>query len=119
MPSDKNNKTVFKQPGHSPDRTVIRPAPGGRGAAPTAPTAPADPAIERQTTQSASTRYQPQQQVQYQPQPSVSTTSADSRVFVGMNPLVDAASTLIAVFSEDKTVGISFRCGWIASTSHQ
>lgn len=96
MPSDKNDKTVFRQPKMNPDRTVIRPAPGGRSTARTEPSpavAPVQPPV-----QPVQAQYQPQpasQPTGHQASPSFATGS-------GLNPLVNAASTLIAVFEKTR-----------------
>ena len=97
MPSDKHDKTVFRQPGMTPDRTVIRPAPGGRSKEPAMSN---NPAIEPQAPQPATTRYQPQQGTHVQA--SVNTNLSGNGMFAGMNPMVDAASTLIAVFQKTR-----------------
>lgn len=97
MPSDKHDKTVFRQPGMNPDRTVIRPAPGGRSKEPARST---NPAAEPPAPQPATTRYQPQQEMHVQA--SMNTNPVDSGVFAGMNPMLDAASTLIAVFQKTR-----------------
>lgn len=98
MSSDKNNdKTVFRQPSTNPDRTVIRPAPGGRS---NEAAASHNAAIEPKSPQPAAARYQPQQEMRSQPP--VNTHLSESSVFAGMNPLLDAASTLIAVFQKTR-----------------
>ncbi len=105
MPSDNNDKTVFRQPKNNPDRTVIRPAPGGRSSSRsgivqpgTAPQAPA--------AQPAQAQYQEQANLQYQPpvapHPRQYRTSTDFETRNGLNPLVNAASTLIAVFEKTR-----------------
>lgn len=98
MTSDKNqDKTVFRQPARNPDRTVIRPAPGGRG---NETPVPYEGAKESPAPQPAAARYQPQQETHVQP--SLSINPMDGSVFAGMNPIVDAASTLIAVFQKTR-----------------
>lgn len=103
MPSDKDDKTVFRQPTMNSDRTVIRPAPGGRSttrteSAPIPAAAPIPPAA-----QPAQAHYQPQAQPQYQPQAVNQSTGAQAfETRSGLNPLVNAASTLIAVFEKTR-----------------
>ncbi len=87
MPSDKHDKTVFRQPKNNPDRTVIRPAPGGRSSAKSRPAPAAAPA-----------HYQPQAVSQ----PASYQASVDFETRSGLNPLVNAASTLIAVFEKTR-----------------
>ncbi len=97
MSTDEFDKTVFKQPSVQQDRTVIRPTPGGRGAAqppqqpmhvpPSQPQTPAPP------------MHQPQQPVQ---QAEMGGSSSYFSTSSGLNPLVNAASTLIAVFEKTR-----------------
>ena len=94
MSNDNQDKTVFRQPAAGADRTVMRPRPGGRGAA-TPP--PAQQAMPQQPAMQ-------QQPAMAQPAaPQVDTQAAYFRTGRGLNPLVNAASTLIAVF--EKTHG--------------
>ena len=98
MPSDnKHDKTVFRQPGNNPDRTVIRPAPGGRRSESAVSNGAA---VESRPSQPAAARYQSQQEMHVQP--SVDANLSDSGVFAGMNPMLDTASTLIAVFQKTR-----------------
>lgn len=97
MSSDDGDKTVFQQPSVDSDRTVIRPMPGKRGAAqqPTpAPTPQAAP-----TTAPTAQYQQPAQQ-----QPGVQSGASNGYFSTssGLNPLVNAASTLIAVFEKTR-----------------
>ena len=91
MCSDKSDKTVFRQSqGTSKDSTIIKPAPGGRSAGQSshaAPNAQAPHASYEQQRTSTNTRvpYMEQQGGQF---------STDA----GLNPLVNAAAMLIAVF---------------------
>lgn len=100
MSPDNHDKTVFKQQAMNPDRTVIRPAPGGRGA--TARNAPPMP----EAAQSA--RRQPVQRNANLYQPNVETNQlADSRPVTfqshsGINPIVNNATTLITVFEKTR-----------------
>ena len=98
--SDDFDKTVFKQPSVDGDRTVMRPMPGGRGAAPQAP--PTQQPQQAPTPQQpAAQAYQqaPQQQQAQAPSGSASSYFSTSS---GLNPLVNAASTLIAVFEKTR-----------------
>ncbi len=105
MPSDKNDKTVFRQPMNKPDRTVIRPAPGGRN--------PAKPGVVQPSAEPLAPPVQSQAQVpvhprqpEYQAQAASQTiphqASSDFDTHNGLNPLVNAASTLIAVFKKTR-----------------
>lgn len=89
--SDNQDKTVFRQPINRGDGTVVRPMPGGR--APSNQPAP-------QAQQPAFQPYQPQ------PAPVVNTpvdnSPQDFSTIYGLNPLVNAASTLLAVFSKTR-----------------
>lgn len=90
MCSDKSDKTVFRQSqGTSKDSTIIKPAPGGRSAGqtphPTPGLSSSQSAYEQQKTSSTRVPYMDQQASQF-------STAA------GLNPLVNAASMLIAVF---------------------
>ncbi|VAW58412.1 Outer membrane protein ImpK/VasF, OmpA/MotB domain [hydrothermal vent metagenome] len=101
MSSDNSDKTVFKQPSVDGDRTVIRPMPGGRGGAqPPQQPVQQPPPMQQQppAQQSAAPAYQQQSQ-----QP-VHHGSANAYFATtkGLNPLVNAASTLIAVFEKTR-----------------
>lgn len=99
MSSDDSDKTVFRQPGVEGDRTVIKPMPGGRGSAapPTPPPLqPMQQPIGQQPVQQAVSQPVPP------PPPVVDVESAYFRTSNGLNPLVNAASTLIAVFSKTR-----------------
>ena len=89
MSVDNPDKTVFRQPINRGDGTVVRPMPGGR--------APSNQASQPAPMQQP---YQPQQA-----QP-VSRASAnvpdDFSTTCGLNPLVNAAATLLAVFSKTR-----------------
>ncbi|WP_444993969.1 type IVB secretion system protein IcmH/DotU [Aliikangiella sp. IMCC44359] len=91
--SSGNDKTVFRPRGgnNNPDRTIVRPTPGRRGNS-TQPH-PAAPSARRN---------QPPVQ---QPPPRVDYQNLDTNYFRtshGLNPLVNAASTLIAVFEKTR-----------------
>ena len=87
--SDESDKTVFRQPSASGDRTVIKPMPGrrGGGAQPTPPGQAQQP---------------PGRQAQAAP-PRFDTEAAYFKTSRGLNPLVNAASTLIAVFEKTRS----------------
>lgn len=90
MSSDDSDKTVFRQPSADGDRTVLRPTPGRRGGGGTA----SHQQPPTYTTQPA--------QPQYTPQQHVDTEAAYFRSNHGLNPLVNTASTLIAVFEKTR-----------------
>lgn len=98
MSSDRPDKTVFKQPSVQHDRTVIRPTPGKRGATQAPPQgSPLDSPAEHQQTV-ATTRYQEGATVQL----NAPTNERYFKTQRGLNPLVNAASTLIAVFEKTR-----------------
>jgi len=83
----KSDRTVFRQPSVSSDRTVVKPMPGGRA----------------QSPNSAHTATPPPAQHQLIPPPHrVDTEAAYFRTTHGLNPLVNAASILLAVFEKTK-----------------
>lgn len=93
MSSDNSDKTVFRQsPGGRSDSTIVRPTPGGRVGAGQAATQ-ASRSSMAPPTHSA----QRQETAHYAPadHPGSQFNTAD-----GMNPLVNAAAMLIAVFSK-------------------
>ncbi|KGJ94810.1 type IVB secretion system protein IcmH/DotU [Colwellia psychrerythraea] len=89
MSVDNPDKTVFRQPINRGDGTVVRPMPGGR-----APSNQASPP--------------PSMQQPYQPQPAQPVSMPRANVVdnfsttSGLNPLVNAAATLLAVFSKTR-----------------
>lgn len=90
-----SEKTVFRQPTVDGDRTIIRPMPGGRGGAPSS--------SSRQYEQP----HQPTQSSGQGAQASARQASeADKHSYFatssGLNPLVNAASTLIAVIQKTR-----------------
>ena len=89
MSTDNQDKTVFRKPAGAADRTVMRPRPGVRTAPPVAQQAP----IQQQQT------YNPSP-VPPTATPSFDTQAAFFRTGKGLNPLVNAATTLIAVFEK-------------------
>ena len=110
MSSDDSDKTVFRQPSVDADRTVIRPMPGGRNTNTShvqqPPVQPQQPMPPPQVNQPAvPPQYQqappiPQQQQQAQ---AVAGSSSDYfSTHSGLNPLVNTASTLIAVFEKTR-----------------
>jgi len=88
MSVDNADKTVFRQPINRGDGTVIRPMPGGRAPS----NQPAPPPMQQP--------YQPQQ-AQPMSMPRDAAPNDFSTVS-GLNPLVNAASTLLAVFSKTR-----------------
>ena len=97
MTSDKNDKTVFRQAPMNPDRTVIRPAPGGRGAPRPKQNVDVPPA-----PQPAPTHFNEQAHTSTHAQQSYDSAPAQFETGSGLNPLVSAASTLIAVFEKTR-----------------
>jgi type VI secretion system protein ImpK len=92
MCSDKTDKTVFRQSqGTSKDSTIIKPAPGGRSAGYT-PQAPAGT--------SASHAAYAQQRTGNTRVPYVEPQGGQFNTAAGLNPLVNAAAMLVAVFSK-------------------
>ena len=114
MSSDNKDKTVFRPPSVNSDRTVIRPMPGGRGGgrpqqplqepspaqnqppAQNLPPIQSQPPVQRQPAPES--HYQPELQGQFES----SSTSAYFSTSSGLNPLINAASTLIAVFEKTR-----------------
>ena len=97
MSSDNSDKTVFKQPGMaapSGEHTIIRPMPGGRrggsGQTQIPPIAP-----------SSAPEYG-QQAARPVHSPNLDKQAAYFRTSTGLNPLVNAASMLIAVFEKTR-----------------
>ncbi|WP_291622402.1 type IVB secretion system protein IcmH/DotU [Colwellia sp.] len=89
MSVDNPDKTVFRQPINRGDGTVVRPMPGGR--------APSNQASQPAPMQQP---YQPQQA---QPVSRVRANVPDDfSTTCGLNPLVNAAATLLAVFSKTR-----------------
>lgn len=94
MSSDESDKTVFRQPSADPDRTVIKPLPGGRGAA-------------AGGQQSVSSVPEPPLATPQAQQPIANSSAlageiANFKTAYGLNPLVNAASTLITVFEKTR-----------------
>ena len=93
MSSDNPDKTVFRQPGTAApagEHTIIRPMPGRRGGTGTTQVPPAAPAYGQ-----ASPGYAP-------PAPRVDVQASYFRTSTGLNPLVNAASILIAVYEKTR-----------------
>lgn len=86
MSSDDSDRTVFKQPTPGGDRTVLKPMPGRRGAQPAEPRQ-APPAQPRHGASGP---------------PRVDSEAAYFRTASGLNPLVNTAATLIAVFEKTR-----------------
>ena len=98
MSSDNNDKTVFRQPSVNSDRTVIRPMPGGRAGRQQQPTQDQQPPQNQPSVRSqaaADSQYQPGLQAE-------GVSSAYFNTSNGLNPLINAASTLIAVFEKTR-----------------
>lgn len=92
--SNDADKTVFRQPSVDSDRTIIRPMPGGRSATPQQVQAtPVEPSTQPSSQASQST---PNAAVEKSKGHYFSTTS-------GLNALVNAASTLIAVYEKTRS----------------
>ena len=87
MSTDNSDKTVFRKPSGAADRTVMRPRPGGRGSTP----------AQAPLHQQIQPAYNPAAQ---SIPPAFDTQAAYFRTGKGLNPLVNAASTLIAVFEK-------------------
>ena len=121
MSSDNKDKTVFRQPSFNADRTVIRPKPGGRAgrqqppvqeqqpdqSQPSAPIEQQAAPIQQQSTPSPTQeQWQPAVGSQYQPELQAQTHSETGSAYFattsGLNPLINAASTLIAVFEKTR-----------------
>lgn len=102
MSSDDSDKTVFRQPSVDGDRTVIRPMPGGRGGAQQPPAQQPPQQPMQQPAAQSPPAYQQQQPVQAQAQAPAGSANAYFSTSSGLNPLVNAASTLIAVFEKTR-----------------
>ncbi len=110
MSSDDSDKTVFRQPSVDADRTVIRPTPGGRNTNTShvqqPPVQPQQPMPPPQVNQPAvPPQYQqapPIPQQQQQTQAAADSSSDYFSTHSGLNPLVNTASTLIAVFEKTR-----------------
>ncbi|MCW8935086.1 MAG: type IVB secretion system protein IcmH/DotU [Gammaproteobacteria bacterium] len=104
MSSDDSDKTVFRQPSVDGDRTVIRPMPGGRGGAQQPPAAqPPQQPMQQPAQQPPQSPPAYQQQQPVQAQAPAGSANAYFSTSSGLNPLVNAASTLIAVFEKTRT----------------
>ncbi len=90
--SNEDDKTVFRQPPGGSDRTVIRPMPGGRSA-PGAPRSPQPGGAAAPPPVAPSAPAAP---------PRFDTEAAYFRVARGLNPLVNSAAALIAVFEKTR-----------------
>lgn len=95
MSTDKPDKTVFRQPSNRGDSTVARPMPGGRGSRGAPTISPYIPEPAQQGYQQAA----PPPAMQQQP---LDTHAAHFRATHGLNPLVNAASVLIAVYEKTR-----------------
>ena len=96
MSSDNSDKTVFRQPGAaapSGEHTIIRPMPGGRGGSGQTKLPPMTPAATPGYGQPAAMPTST---------PNLDVQAAYFRTSTGLNPLVNAASMLIAVFEKTR-----------------
>ncbi len=82
------DKTVFRQPSVTSDRTVVKPVPGGRRPESALPRTAEIPTQQTQHTAA--------------PMPRMDTEAAYFKTTRGLNPLVNAASVLLAVFEKTK-----------------
>lgn len=89
--SDESDKTIFKQPVPGGGNTVMRPSPGGRSAGAPQHASPQVNPMPQPGRASAPARPMP-----------VDAGAAYFRTDHGLNPLVNAASTLIAVFEKTR-----------------
>lgn len=94
---DERDKTVFRQPLPGGDRTVMKPSPGSGGRPVTRPSAPGDTAGYGRPAPSQQQPAQPSYQQGYG-----GRDSASFAVTRGLNPLVNIASTLIAVYANTR-----------------
>ncbi|MDH5408061.1 MAG: type IVB secretion system protein IcmH/DotU [Gammaproteobacteria bacterium] len=95
MSSDNQDRTVFRQPANKGERTVVRPMPGGRGGSNTRMPPPAQPQSAPQYNQ------QPAQQAAMPAH--IESQSSNFSTSHGLNPLINAASMLIAVFEKTRS----------------
>lgn len=95
MSTENPDKTVFRQPADTGDRTIMRPRPGGRSSAPAV--SPVHQGQPLPDTQAQSYNSAP---VARSAPPSFDTQAVYFRKGQGLNPLVNVASTLIAVFEK-------------------
>ena len=109
MSSDDSDKTVFRQPSVDGDRTVIRPMPGGRNTQQShvqqplvQPQQPVQPPPPQAHQPAVAPQYQSKQQAHQQTQTTAGSSSAYFSTNSGLNPLVNSASTLIAVFEKTR-----------------
>lgn len=89
--SDDSDKTVFKQPTPGGDRTVLQPTPGGRSAGQQMPPRPTGNAPQPGRASNAPRV------------PAGDSGPIYFRTDAGLNPLVNTASTLIAVFEKTRS----------------
>lgn len=98
MSADEFDKTVFKQPSVQLDKTVIRPTPGGRRNVPP-PQQPVN--LQAESRLPAEPAGKPENRPVAQPAIPAGSANYFS-TSSGLNPLVNAASTLIAVFEKTR-----------------
>lgn len=104
MSSDKHDKTVFRQPKMNPDRTVIRPSPGRRSTTPGTAPPPGQAADAAQSTNAAEAKGG-QAGAHYQPDAPSQSDAGLLRQFTSgnrLNPLINEAATLIAVYAKTR-----------------
>ncbi len=113
MSSDNKDKTVFRPPSVNSDRTVIRPMPGGRAGRSQQPVQEPSPAQNQPPAQNLPpiqsqppVQRQPMPESHYQPELQGQFESSSASDYFntssGLNPLINAASTLIAVFQKTR-----------------
>lgn len=91
MSTDDSDKTVFKQPMPGGDRTSMRPTPGARSV--NSGMEPTPVPLRPQATYNPAYLSSP---------PPIEPNSASFKAHDGLNPIVNAASTLIAVFAKTR-----------------
>ena len=92
MSPDDSDKTVFKQPMPGGDRTTMRPSPGGRNMGAGTRDIPAQMPPQAPHYASSGNNRVP-----------VDSNAASFKADHGLNPIVNAASTLIAVFAKTRS----------------
>ncbi|AQT61193.1 type IVB secretion system protein IcmH/DotU [Cellvibrio sp. PSBB023] len=92
MSTDDSDKTVFKQPMPGGDRTSMRPAPGARNVSSGIEPTPVQPRPQAAYNPSYVSGHSP-----------IEPNTASFKAHYGLNPIVNAASTLIAVFAKTRS----------------
>lgn len=93
MSSDDSDKTVFKQPAFNGEQTVVTPMPGGRPGARGTP---------RQESPSRAAGQMPSGRPGNHSQRGTSSQHTPFEVSAGLNPLLNCAATLIAVYEKTR-----------------